>query len=118
MTLCAAIVLLLPTAAVAEVMDKEPSLASIWCWSSATIALGLVAHTRSCLLGTLVMLPGALFLVDLHRELWDPFVGPAISAEAGTGYAYQSHAAALLVAGVQGLGLVLAWRRTRLPRPS
>ena len=83
--------LLIPgSAAYAEVMDKEPSPAHIW--ASSLLASGLsFVFTRFRWWLVLACLPVAVFVpLSAILEFHDPFVGPAIFAEAGR--AYQLHA--------------------------
>ena len=98
---------LLPALALAEVMDKEPSLPGVWLWS-------LVASVLSVLLTRLrwwlvfLSLPVAAFLpVRIVLECHDPFVGPAILSEGGSDYVLQVYLALVLVVLANAVGLFL-----------
>src|SRR5262245_40394120 len=82
-----------PNLAVAEVMDKEPTLAVTWTWALLGGVVGLVGwHFRWWAGAGLAVLPAAYFAL-LHLELTDPHVGRAIVAEAGLGYLFWSYGA-------------------------
>jgi hypothetical protein len=116
------ILVALATPAVAEVMDKEPTLAEIWSpipiWAVLALAaarvhpfLGLGALVVYAVLGGMPVLA----LAEVH----DPLVGPAIRAEAGMGYVWQVYGANATVvlaclAGV-GIGKLLQQRRRSEP---
>jgi len=98
-------VLALPEVAVAEVMDKEPTLAVIWTWALVGGALGFVGWHFRWWLGAGLGLLAASYFVALYSEMTDPYVGPAIMEEAERGYVRWSYCAAavfviLHVAGV------------------
>lgn len=84
----------------AEVMDKEPTLGFLWSYFLAIGTVGLVLATVRCWLSFCVLPLWALISLVHISELCDPFVGPAILAEAGEGYFLQSYAA-------MSLGLLL-----------
>lgn len=75
-----------PALAWAEVMDKEPAAAEIWAWAICGGAAAGVAWNVRVWLGALATAALARFFITLWSELADPFVGPAIRAEAGTTY--------------------------------
>lgn len=80
------LVIVTPTVAWAEVMDKEPAGAAIWAWAiGGGGAAGLAWNVRAWL-GALATAALARFFVGLWLELADPFVGPAIRAETGATY--------------------------------
>src|SRR5262245_55624356 len=96
----------------AEVMDKEPTLA--WVWTTFAI-LGLLGTGLALVNRWLVLLVFPvtfLFAWILLDELHDPFVGPAIVSEAGRWYVIQCYLAILL--GLAGPSVVLVVRRRRL----
>lgn len=96
----------------AEVMDKEPALVEIWAWALAACGLGLVGWRFRWWLGALAALIGLPFFVAVHSELRDPFVGPAISAEAGPTYVWSVHLATLAFLVAHGIGAA-GWARRR-----
>ena len=88
-----------------EVMDKEPTLLTVW---GAAVSLGLVGYVaarfrRWLVLPVLAVI--ALLAWSQLGELADPFVGPAIIQEAGRGYLIQSCAAVALAVILSVLGL-------------
>jgi len=121
----ALLLLLLPVAAHAEVMDKEFSAAAVWAWAIApSVITFLAARYRPWLL--LLVLPApVLFYIAQLLEVADRYVGPAIAREAGTPYLVASWGGPLaLVMGLL-LGLVarsrrgspnISSKRTRVPR--
>jgi len=89
-----------------EVMDKEPSIRTVW---GAALVLGLVGFVaarfrRWLVLPTLAVI-GFLAYWQLS-ELADPAVGPVIIQEAGRGYLIQSCAAVAVAVLLSVLGLV------------
>jgi hypothetical protein len=99
-----------PDAAVAEVMDKEPTLVVTWAWALVGGALGLVGWRFRWWLGAALALLPAAYFVGLHFELADPYVGPAIAAEAGRGYRLWSYGAVVVFVVMHMVGL---WRALR-----
>jgi hypothetical protein len=67
----------------AEVMDKEPTLAHIWAVALTLGVVGAGAWRWNKWAGCFVSLTAALFAWSIVAEFTDPFVGPAILAEAG-----------------------------------
>lgn len=107
--------LLLPAFARCEVMDKEPTVAALW-WTTAVGGLaGVVLWRRSRWAGLASLIVTALLSAETHRELRDPFVGPAILREAGPRYEHDFWLALGTFVALQGLG-VLWWGRTRAGR--
>ncbi len=101
----------------AEVMDKEPTLGTVWAWSIAGALLGF-AVTRARWWLLLLVLPLTTFkLVGPLLECHDQFIGPAIRSEAGIGYVVQVHAALLLVLIGNAGGALLSFRARALPNP-
>ena len=73
-----------------EVMDKEPSLSTIWLMY---VALGLCGFFLGRFRRWFIVAPAVLILVLAARQLsewFDPFVGPAMRQEAGALYFVQS----------------------------
>jgi hypothetical protein len=89
-------IILAPFAAHAEVMDKEPSLLSIWILCFAGIFLAFLSAKKSKWVA-IITLPIMLFFASLIGEVEDPFVGPAILKEAGNIYIVSAYIAPLLV---------------------
>ena len=89
-----------------EVMDKEPSLSTVW---GAALILGLIGFVAARFRRWLV-LPALAVIAFLAysqlSELADPVVGPAIIQEAGRGYLIHSCAAVALAVLLSVLGLV------------
>jgi hypothetical protein len=67
----------------AEVMDKEPTLARIWTFALAFGVVGAAAWRWNRWAGAVVSLASVPFALSVCAEFMDPFVGPAILAEAG-----------------------------------
>lgn len=104
-TFVLAILLLLPTAAFAEVMDKEFSLAEIGMATlAASILVYIGARRRSLVLLTLGGLTAGVFLIAHFSELLDPHILNAIAREAGAHYIVASLSAPILIvaAGLAG----------------
>lgn len=93
--------------ALLEVMDKEPSLPGIWIGAAVSGGLGFWGARRWIWPGVLLLALEGVGLSGMHAELADPFVGPAILAEAGRGYVIQSYAAAWIAIAATAAGL--AW---------
>jgi hypothetical protein len=100
---------LFPVLVQAEVMDKEPSFFAVLILGLfGALLVFLAARFKPWLL--LVLLPVVATLIYLQlSELVDPFVGPAIAAEAGRLYIVISWAAPVLVFAGCSAGFV--WRR-------
>ncbi len=91
----------------AKVMDKEFSLVAVLLWGLiSTLLVFLVARLKPLLLFVLMPAIGLFFFGQLS-ELMDPYVGPAMAAEAGQFYLFVSWAAPALVLVGGGVGLVL-----------
>jgi hypothetical protein len=102
-----------------EVLEKEPSVASLWLWSLAIGLIGFAASRWRWWLGAPFLLVGLLFMQSIYFELADPFVGPAIRREGGL--AYQASA---ILSGATSILLPLAgilhtiWRRRAVTSPN
>ena len=95
---------LFPVLGHAEVMDKEFSLIAILLWGlMGALFVFFAARLKPMLLFILVPVIGLFFFGHLS-ELVDPYVGPAMAAEAGQFYVFISWAApaVVLVSGVIG----------------
>jgi hypothetical protein len=106
------VLVLLPSVAWAEVMDKEPTLSSIWGWALVLGVMGFFAWRRHFALGAFITLLAAVQVWSFHLELADPYVGPAILHEAGRSYVVQAYTA-MAVCGVLHLGGLTALLRRR-----
>lgn len=91
-------VLLVPSVAWAEVMDKEPTLGHLWGVALVFGLAGFFAWRRHFSLGVIATLIALPFVWAFHWELMDPYVGPAILQEAGRGYVVQAYGAMLVCA--------------------
>lgn len=80
----------------AEVADKEPTLA--WLWTIAAIlSIASFALCRWRRWAAVIAIPAAaLWLWLLVPEIHDRFVGPAILRELGRGYVIQTYFAAFM----------------------
>jgi hypothetical protein len=114
---CAFVLLIVtPTAAWAEVMDKEPAPVEIWAWAICGGAAAGVAWNVRAWLGALATAALARFFITLWSELSDPFVGPAIRAETGTTYLTTVACATAVATALVLGGAFRAFRRARRVR--
>jgi hypothetical protein len=91
---------------VPELIDKEPTLGTIW---GAAVALGLLGFAATRFRRWLVIPALALIAIVAWSQLGalvDPSAAPAIIQEAGRGYLIQSCAAVALAVVLSVLGLV------------
>jgi hypothetical protein len=95
-------------------MDKEPTLSLVWAWALFGGALGASAWFVRWWLGFPIATVVCLFFVGHWVELADPFVGPAIRAEAGASYYWHSAAATAVVIIFHAVGALVGHRRRRL----
>ena len=101
-----------------EVMDKEPSLPEVWSAAIILAAAGAIAgFLRPRWLFAILPLTAAASWV-LLSELRDPYVGPAIRAEAGEDYVTQSYAAIALALLTPLAALALRGVVARASRPA
>lgn len=94
-----------------EVMDKEPSLLTIWI---ATLLLGIGGLFLSRIrwwLGLIVVAVAFVFALALLQELQDPNVHHAIVRAAGNSYILQSYVALVIAVLLPSIGLVLRWKK-------
>jgi hypothetical protein len=113
-----ALIAVVPSAAWAEVMDKEPTLARIWGVGLLTGALGLFAWRRHIVLGAVASLIAGLLAFALHAELADPHVGSAILAEAGRSYVVQAYGVMFLCAALHVAGALSRIHAHRQRQPA
>jgi hypothetical protein len=98
--------------ALLEVMDTEPGITAFWVSAAVWGAIGyLLARRRWWWAVPILGLLGVSFAA-VWSEWSDPFVGPAISIEAGRLYPYHLIASTVLAAGLTIAGLV---RRIKQP---
>ena len=96
------------TPILAEVSDKEPTVAVIWC-VAALVAFAGFSLCRWRRLAAIFVLPFvAVWAFGITSEVRDPFVGPAILHELGRGYVVQAYLAALIPFVFVTIGF---WRR-------
>jgi hypothetical protein len=103
--------------AVAEVMDKEPTIGEVWRMAAVLGLGGAVAWWRTRWVGIVVFLVALLFAWDVHAELSDPYVGQSILREAGPEYVRQSYVAIVLCLACHLLAVTYKlWQWTRRSR--
>lgn len=112
-----ALIAVSPSAAWAEVMDKEPTLLRIWSVGLLAGALGLFAWRLHIVLGVVASLVASLLAWALHAELADPHVGPAILAEAGRSYVVQAYGVMFLCAALHVAGALSSTHARRHREP-
>ena len=88
-TTTVALVLVIVAPVAAEVMDKEPTVAEMWLWAIGSGALAFLVWRWRWWLGAVFSFVAVSAMFSQYQEINDPFVGPAIIAEAGTGYVTQ-----------------------------
>ena len=105
------LLLLFPTAALAEVSDKEPTLLFVWTIGAvAAVICFFGTYFRKWLapiLATLPLLWFASFLMEIHSK----DVGPYLYAEQGLSYYVQSYLSLTLFISGIALGLLMNKRR-------
>ena len=107
-----------PSVAIAEVMDKEPSLAFLWSIAVGSTLVALVGCRASPWFALLSAPLPLIYGTALFFELIDPSVGPTILKEGDIGYIVGVLAAALLVVVGHVGGMVLWWRHRPTGRSS
>ena len=96
------------TPMLAEVSDKEPTIAAIWCVAGFFCTAGLLLCRWRRVAGLIVLPLAAGWGWALSSELWDPYVGPAMLSELGRGYVFQAFIAILIPFAAVAFGF---WRR-------
>ena len=109
--------LLLPSLAWAEVMDKEPTIESLWARALVFGVVGLLAWRRSPRWGLGALLLSLLFVWGFYFELTDPFVGPDILHEAGNGYVSGAYLSFWVCAVLHVLGAAAFLHRRKSTKP-
>ena len=101
---------MIPLQFLAEVGDKEPSVAKIWL-VFAVLGFAGALFSRVRWWASLLVLPGVAFCaLAVLGEITDPYVGPAIRSELGLSYVMQSIVA--IATGVL-LPVMAAWHVKR-----
>ena len=104
---------LLPAIAHAEVMDKEFPFSTVLIWTLVgAVAVFCSARFKPLMLAAAIPILGTFFTAHVS-ELLDPYVGPAIYAEAGTFYVLVSWAGPVIVCGALICGLTLRSHRAK-----
>jgi len=103
--------LLLPSIVAAEVMDKEPSIEGLWMRAILFGVIGLLSWRRGPYWGLGAVLLSFLFVWGFNYELTDPFVGPDILDEAGSGYVSGAYTSFWLCAFLHLVGLASFFQR-------
>ncbi len=93
-----------------EVLDKEPSIQSIWLTFLTIAAAGFVLCRLRWWLIALALPVALLFSLGWLTELLDPYVGPAMWQESRS-YVVQSYAAMAAAVFFPCLGAYLRWKR-------
>jgi hypothetical protein len=107
------LLIMAPSLAQAEVMDKEPTPSEIWAWALLGGAAAVLAWRIRAGLGAATAAALALNLISLWSEITDPFVGPAIRAEAGNAYLLNARYATVTVTVLVLCGVLHAFLRPK-----
>lgn len=113
MQVLAVFLALFPAIAHAEVMDKELSLMTLLGTGIAGALAAFVMGRRKPWLLFVFLPVMALFFGAHVSEIMDPYVGPAMAAEAGGFYIFVSWAAPLLVLLGGSIGLALRYHNAK-----
>lgn len=97
----------------AEVMDKEPSIVQNWIVAVSTGIVALGAWRWRWWAGAFVSALFAVAVAGVWSELSDPFVGPAIREEAGSGYGLHFYASVAFGTALHCAAAVHGHRRRR-----
>lgn len=112
-TLLVILLALFPVLGHAEVMDKESSIVAVLLWGLiGALLVFLAARLKPLLLFILVPVIGLFFFGHLS-ELLDPYIGPAMAAEAGQFYVFISWAAPAMVLVSGGVGFAIRCRNIK-----
>ena len=98
-----------PWLVLAEVMDKEAPLSTLWIAAVVIGIGGAIVVQRWRWAMVLVMLFAILFAVAVLTEIYDPYIEPAIREEAGLSYVVQAHLTVVVTLVVPWFG----WRRSK-----
>jgi len=102
------------TLALLEVMDKEVTVPEAWILAGLCAAAGVLLSRWKPWLVAVPLLVLVVAAWSIASELLDPFVGPAIRAEAGSGYPFRVFLPVCLAAF--GLGGILLGKLRRRKR--
>jgi hypothetical protein len=102
-----------PATALAEVMDKEPTLSEVWVLAAIAWVIAFAACRSNAWFSLATAPLPLLYVSSFVSEIADRHVGPAIMAAAGISYVVSCALAFVLVAAAHALGIIL-WRRNRL----
>ena len=100
-----------PALAHAEVMDKEPAVSTVWLWAVLGGVIGASAWSVRWWLGLPTSVIVGVLFAGIWSELTDRFVGPAIRAEAGTGYVWNVVGASATAGALHLFGALIGRRR-------
>jgi hypothetical protein len=92
-------------------MDKEPTLLAIWTWALFGGVLGALGWRFRWWAGAALAVLPAVYFIGRHFELSDPYLGPAIVAEAGRRYVLFSYGAVAVFTLLHVAGWLLFRRR-------
>lgn len=95
------------TPAIAEVMDKEPSLQDIWGSAIVCSALGFFASRFKPKFTAFTAIAALFVFGGVVSEIHDPSVGKDILAEAGKTYHVQVYAAIAIIVASHVIGFIL-----------
>jgi hypothetical protein len=109
--LVALVILVVPTTAQGEVMDKEPTVSLIWAWAIFAGVLGALVWSIRWWLGVAVSAAVGLMFFSHWLEVSDAHVGPALRQEGGPAYLWNSAAATVAAAGLHAIGAIIGYRR-------
>ena len=116
------LLLMLPSAACAEVSDKVPSVAALWLQAGALGSVALLAGWYRCLLGVVLLLFTCILAWSGLDMLADPGLGPALATEFSGRYAVAVYGSNALLLSLNIAGIVWGWWRVGLlgdrPRPN
>jgi hypothetical protein len=96
-----------------EVMDKEPPLWALWSIALSLATGGFLLARRWRLGGWIAALIAAILASSVISELRDPYVGPAILAEAGPGYKIQAYLLSAVSVAAPIIGALRSRRSVR-----
>ncbi len=96
------------TPILAEVADKEPTIAAIWCVAAFLCGVAVLLWRWRRVAGLIPLPFAAAWAWAMLSELHDPYVGPGILQELGQGYVVQAYVATLLPFALVGIGV---WRQ-------
>ena len=99
-----------------EVMDKEPGALALWASALVWGGLGFFAGRWRWWAATPFIVWGVLSGLAVATELRDPFVGPAMRAEAGPLYVWHAGLSTVIFVALPTIGALVGRRRSRSAR--